>query len=402
MRPRRRWWPRPGGRRRRARCRSAGVPPDRSGDQSSPRRAPRRRARRRRARQIAPRRGPGARHSDRRTPVALNFVQPPQRRRTRRRRPLVAAVAGTKARIVCTRKTTPLLRGIEKYAVRAGGGANHRFGLDDAALIKDNHIAIAGGVARGDRARAGAVSGISSRSKSRSIRSPQLDEALRDSTEYRVFEATRGPDRVRRSSEKTAATVGESAISDARPNRLPPELESVLEAERKATSPEESLDAFGRVWRRRWSRADRRHLAVGQNGSGRFAARWLASHGRTVAVSAFVAGALVGAGMHVALMRAPRDWVVYVDRPTPAAIEPPRAVPEPPVPAASHVPEESCRGRAEPRPRPLQHRLPRLRSPRTRGALARPRARGPRAKRRRASVRPDGRPRAAVPPSRAW
>ncbi len=60
---------------------------------------------------------------------------------------LVAAVAGTRARIVCTRKTTRLLRAFEKYAVRAGGGANHRFGLDDAALIKDNHIAIAGGVA---------------------------------------------------------------------------------------------------------------------------------------------------------------------------------------------------------------------------------------------------------------
>jgi nicotinate-nucleotide pyrophosphorylase (carboxylating) len=64
---------------------------------------------------------------------------------------LSAAVAHTKARIVCTRKTTPLLRGIEKYAVRAGGGANHRFGLDDAALIKDNHIAIAGGVAEAIR-----------------------------------------------------------------------------------------------------------------------------------------------------------------------------------------------------------------------------------------------------------
>jgi nicotinate-nucleotide pyrophosphorylase (carboxylating) len=60
---------------------------------------------------------------------------------------LSAAVAHTRARIVCTRKTTPLLRAIEKYAVRAGGGANHRFGLDDAALIKDNHVAIAGGVA---------------------------------------------------------------------------------------------------------------------------------------------------------------------------------------------------------------------------------------------------------------
>jgi nicotinate-nucleotide pyrophosphorylase (carboxylating) len=59
---------------------------------------------------------------------------------------IVAGVAGEKARIVCTRKTTPGLRAVEKYAVRAGGGANHRFGLDDAVLIKDNHIAIAGSV----------------------------------------------------------------------------------------------------------------------------------------------------------------------------------------------------------------------------------------------------------------
>jgi nicotinate-nucleotide pyrophosphorylase (carboxylating) len=59
---------------------------------------------------------------------------------------IVNAVRGHKAKIVCTRKTTPGLRAVEKYAVRAGGGANHRFGLDDAILIKDNHIAIAGGV----------------------------------------------------------------------------------------------------------------------------------------------------------------------------------------------------------------------------------------------------------------
>jgi nicotinate-nucleotide pyrophosphorylase (carboxylating) len=55
-------------------------------------------------------------------------------------------VAHTKARIICTRKTTPGLRALEKYAVRCGGGFNHRFGLDDAILIKDNHIAVAGGV----------------------------------------------------------------------------------------------------------------------------------------------------------------------------------------------------------------------------------------------------------------
>jgi nicotinate-nucleotide pyrophosphorylase (carboxylating) len=70
---------------------------------------------------------------------------------------IVAAVRGTKAKIVCTRKTTPGLRAVEKYAVRAGGGANHRFGLDDAILIKDNHIAIAGGIAQAlRRARAAA------------------------------------------------------------------------------------------------------------------------------------------------------------------------------------------------------------------------------------------------------
>ncbi|MFO1185914.1 MAG: carboxylating nicotinate-nucleotide diphosphorylase [Bauldia sp.] len=59
---------------------------------------------------------------------------------------LVAHVAHTKAKITCTRKTTPGLRAFEKYAVRCGGGSNHRFGLDDAILIKDNHIAIAGGL----------------------------------------------------------------------------------------------------------------------------------------------------------------------------------------------------------------------------------------------------------------
>jgi nicotinate-nucleotide pyrophosphorylase (carboxylating) len=58
----------------------------------------------------------------------------------------VRRAAGTKLRICCTRKTTPGLRALEKYAVRSGGGFNHRFGLDDAMLIKDNHIAVAGGI----------------------------------------------------------------------------------------------------------------------------------------------------------------------------------------------------------------------------------------------------------------
>ena len=61
-------------------------------------------------------------------------------------REYVRAVAGTRARITCTRKTTPGLRALEKRAVRLGGGINHRFSLADAVLIKDNHIAAAGGV----------------------------------------------------------------------------------------------------------------------------------------------------------------------------------------------------------------------------------------------------------------
>ncbi len=68
---------------------------------------------------------------------------------------IARSISHTKAKITCTRKTMPGLRFAQKYAVRAGGGANHRFGLDDAILIKDNHIAIAGGVGEAiERARA--------------------------------------------------------------------------------------------------------------------------------------------------------------------------------------------------------------------------------------------------------
>jgi len=67
-------------------------------------------------------------------------------------RTYVQAVAGTKARIADTRKTTPGLRALEKHAVACGGGINHRFGLDDAILIKDNHVAVCGGVGKAVRA----------------------------------------------------------------------------------------------------------------------------------------------------------------------------------------------------------------------------------------------------------
>ena len=59
---------------------------------------------------------------------------------------MVAAVTGTGAKICCTRKTTPGLRALEKYAVRVGGGVNHRYSLDGGILIKDNHVAISGGI----------------------------------------------------------------------------------------------------------------------------------------------------------------------------------------------------------------------------------------------------------------
>ncbi len=78
--------------------------------------------------------------------VALNFAQRLSGIATKTAR-FVELVAGTRARIVDTRKTTPGLRALEKYAVRVGGGYNHRFGLYDAILIKDNHIAASGGIA---------------------------------------------------------------------------------------------------------------------------------------------------------------------------------------------------------------------------------------------------------------
>jgi nicotinate-nucleotide pyrophosphorylase (carboxylating) len=77
--------------------------------------------------------------------VALNFLGPLSGIASATRG-IADAIAHTNARITCTRKTTPGLRFAQKYAVRCGGGANHRFGLDDAILIKDNHVAIAGGI----------------------------------------------------------------------------------------------------------------------------------------------------------------------------------------------------------------------------------------------------------------
>ena len=89
----------------------------------------------------------------------------------------VEAVSGTKARIADTRKTTPGLRALEKHAVLCGGGLNHRFGLDDAILIKDNHVAVCGGVGEAVR-RAKAAAGHLMKVEVEVDGLDQLDEAL--------------------------------------------------------------------------------------------------------------------------------------------------------------------------------------------------------------------------------
>ncbi len=88
-------------------------------------------------------------------------------------------VAGTQARIVCTRKTTPGHRALEKRAVRCGGGTSHRYGLDDAILIKDNHIAACGGSIGDALARAKAYAGHLRMIEIEVDRLDQLEEALR-------------------------------------------------------------------------------------------------------------------------------------------------------------------------------------------------------------------------------
>jgi nicotinate-nucleotide pyrophosphorylase (carboxylating) len=108
--------------------------------------------------------------------VALNFLGPLSGTATATAA-LVAAVAGTTARITCTRKTLPGLRLLQKYAVRCGGGFNHRFGLDDAVMVKDNHVQAAGGItAAVQRLRAGLGHMVKVEVEVDSL--IQLDEAL--------------------------------------------------------------------------------------------------------------------------------------------------------------------------------------------------------------------------------
>ncbi len=118
-------------------------------------------------------------------------------------------IAHTRARIVCTRKTTPGLRALEKYAVRCGGGANHRFGLDDAVLIKDNHIAVAGGVATAiERARAFAGHLVKIEVEVDTL--DQLREALAAGPDVVMLD-NMGPDRLRE-----AVAIANAAVDGGR------------------------------------------------------------------------------------------------------------------------------------------------------------------------------------------
>jgi nicotinate-nucleotide pyrophosphorylase (carboxylating) len=108
--------------------------------------------------------------------TSLNFVQLMSGIATATRR-YVDAIAGTGARIIDTRKTHPGLRTIEKYAVRCGGGTNHRFGLDSGVLIKENHIAAAGGI-RAALERARLLAPHTLRIEIECERLPQVEEAI--------------------------------------------------------------------------------------------------------------------------------------------------------------------------------------------------------------------------------
>jgi len=132
---------------------------------------------------------------------------------------LVAAARPHKARIACTRKTTPGLRALEKHAVRAGGGVNHRFGLDDAVLIKDNHIAVAGGV-RPAIARARAAVGHLVRIEVEVDTLAQLDEALAEGVDAVLLD-NMTPDQLREAVRRVDGKAVTEASGRVTPETVP-------------------------------------------------------------------------------------------------------------------------------------------------------------------------------------
>ncbi len=132
---------------------------------------------------------------------------------------VVAAIRGYKAQVVCTRKTLPGLRAVQKHAVRAGGGSNHRFGLDDAVLIKDNHVALAGGVrAAVERARAAAGHLVKVELEVDTLE--QLEEALGLGVDAVLLD-NMGPDMLRRGVAMAAGRVVTEASGRVTPETAP-------------------------------------------------------------------------------------------------------------------------------------------------------------------------------------
>lgn len=148
--------------------------------------------------------------------TALNFISHMSGVATATAR-LVALTKHTKAKVICTRKTTPNLRALEKYAVRCGGGMNHRFGLDDAVLIKDNHIAVSGGIRQALQA-AKAYAGHMVKIEIEVDNLDQLKEVIAEGADIVLFD-NMSPDDMRKGVEmiggrmKTEASGGISADS---------------------------------------------------------------------------------------------------------------------------------------------------------------------------------------------
>jgi len=136
---------------------------------------------------------------------------------------IARAIAGTRASVACTRKTTPGLRALEKYAVRAGGGMNHRFALHDAILIKDNHIAIAGGTREALR-RAKAAAGHMVKIEIEVDTLGQLREVMEEGVDAVLLD-NMGPEQLR----EAVGIVAGRAITEAS-GRITPDTAAAIAA----------------------------------------------------------------------------------------------------------------------------------------------------------------------------
>lgn len=137
---------------------------------------------------------------------------------------IARAIAHTKARVCDTRKTIPGLRAVQKYAVRCGGGVNHRFGLDDAVLIKDNHVAVAGGVLPAIAAARAAI-GHLVKIEIEVDTLAQLDEVLRVGVDAVLLD-NMTPDMLR----EAVAMIGGRAIAEASGRITPETAPAIAEA----------------------------------------------------------------------------------------------------------------------------------------------------------------------------